>query len=258
MLVDTHCHLYDEVFNTDSAAFMDRSVAAGVDTVLLPNINTASHSAMMAVAAKFPKLHVKPMIGLHPCYVKEHWQEELDQLKSHYLANPGAYCAVGEIGLDLYWDTTTLDIQIQALEQQLEWAKKWDLPVAVHVRSAWKELFPVLENAQDGRLRGVLHCFSGGKKQVNRALKMGGFYFGLGGVVTYNRSATDTVVAHIPTDKILLETDAPYLAPQGKKGQKNEPSFMVEAARVVAEVKGLSLEEVGAITTANAKTLFRF
>lgn len=131
--------------------------------------------------------------------------------------------------------------------------------MALHVRNAFKELFPILEEEQErhgGKLRGVFHCFSGGKKQVNRALKLGGFYFGLGGVITYNRAATDTVVAHIPFDRIVLETDAPYLSPQTKKGEKNEPGFMREVAEVVAEVKGVSLEECARITTANARELF--
>jgi TatD DNase family protein len=145
------------------------------------------------------------------------------------------------------------------LNRQIDWSVDWDLPIALHVRSSFKELFPVLEAAQErhgGKIRGVFHCFSGGKKQINRALRLGEFYFGLGGSITYNRSATDPVVLSIPQDRILLETDAPYLTPSAFKGQKNEPGFMLDVAQTISEIKGVSLEELAALTTANAEKLF--
>jgi TatD DNase family protein len=180
-------------------------------------------------------------------------------LEAHYRTNPQQYLAVGEIGMDLYWDTTTEDMQVEALNRQLDWAVEWDLPIALHVRSSFKQLFPVLEEAQvrhGGKLRGVFHCFSGGKKQVKRALKLGEFYFGIGGSYTMNRSATDIVIKGIPRDRLILETDAPYLTPKALRGQKNEPAFMVEPAKVMAEVLEMDLDEVASMTSDNAKRLF--
>lgn len=259
MIVDTHCHLYDQVFAERKAEVESNALAAGVGRVLLPNVNSASLDTMDAVVGDYPQLQVGRMVGLHPCYVKEGWEEELATIKAHYLASPESYCAVGEIGMDLYWDTSTLDIQIQALNEQLDWAVEWDLPVALHVRSSFKELFPVLEAAQEkhnGKLRGVFHCFSGGKKQIKRALRLGEFYFGIGGSYTYNRSATDVVISTIPSDRLLLETDAPYLTPSAFKGQKNEPGFLLEVVKVASEALKCTTEEVIALTEENATKLF--
>ena len=259
MIVDTHCHLYDAEFSDRKAEVEQAALAAGVSTVLLPNINASSLKAMDAVVEDYPGLQVGRMVGLHPCYVKEGWQEELATIRAHYLTNPAAYCAVGEIGMDLHWNTSTLDIQIEALEQQLAWAVEWDLPVALHVRSSFKQLFPVLEAAQErheGKLRGVFHCFSGGKKQIKRAMKLGEFYFGVGGSYTYNRAATDVVLRSIPEDRLLLETDAPYLTPSAFKGQKNEPAFLSSVVDVVSEATGRSREELVLKTAENAQKLF--
>lgn len=259
MFVDTHCHLYDTYFEDKKSEVAQRAVEAGVTTVLLPNISAESIAALDAVEEDFPQLNIGRMIGLHPCYVKEDWKEQLDRLEVHYLANSEKYLAVGEIGMDLYWDTSTEAMQVEALNRQLDWAVAWDLPIALHVRSSFKQLFPVLEEAQvrhNGKLRGVFHCFSGGKKQVKRALRLGDFYFGIGGSYTINRSATDVVIQGIPEDRLLLETDAPYLTPRAFRGEKNEPSFMVEPAKIIAEVRGWSLEEVALRTSANARKLF--
>jgi TatD DNase family protein len=259
MLVDTHCHLYDPVFQDRREAVQERALSEGVRRVILPNVDVQSAPKMDAVASDFPGLQVMKMVGLHPCYVKEDWQDQLVELRKWYENKPHEFCAVGEIGLDLYWDASTLAIQVEALNAQLDWSVEWDLPIALHVRNSFKELFPVLEAAQErhnGKIRGVFHCFSGGKKQINRALRLGEFYFGLGGVITYNRSATDPVVQAIPLDRILLETDAPYLTPSTKKGEKNEPAFMSEVADVVAEVLGKNRQDIEELTTANATKLF--
>ena len=259
MFIDTHCHLYDDVFAERKPQVEQLALDQGVKTVLLPNISSKSIPALEAVAEDYPNLSIHKMVGLHPCYVKEGWEEELATLKAYYLSKPQEFVAVGEIGLDLYWDTSTEAIQIQALEEQLEWAVDWDLPIALHVRSSFKQIFPVLEAAQErfeGKLRGVFHCFSGGKKQIKRAMKLGEFYFGVGGSYTYNRAATDAVIQQMPKDRIILETDAPYLVPTAFRGQKNEPGFLTEAAKVVAEVKGEALDSVGAWTTENANRLF--
>lgn len=259
MFIDTHCHLYDAVFETRKNQVEALAKENGINRIILPNIDVNSLPKMDAVAADFPALEVRKMIGLHPCYVKNDWADQLDQMEAWYHQKPEEFCAVGEIGLDLYWDQSTLDIQIEALNRQIDWSVAWNLPIALHVRSSFKELFPVLEAAQerhDGKIRGVFHCFSGGKKQINRALRLGEFYFGLGGAITYNRSATDPVIENIPSDRILLETDAPYLTPTSKKGQKNEPGFLLEVAQTVSEIKAVSLDELANITTANAEKLF--
>lgn len=259
MLIDTHCHLYDEEFSSRKKEVQELAVAAGVRHVILPNVDVHSIAKMDAVAADYPGLRVDKMVGLHPVYVKKDWQDQLSQIRQWYERSPEDFVAVGEIGLDLYWDTSTYEMQVSALREQLAWSVEWDLPIAIHVRNAFKELFPILEEEQEkhgGKIRGVFHCFTGGKKQINRALRLGQFYFGLGGVMTYNRSATDPVIRYIPDDRILLETDAPYLTPTEFKGQKNEPAFMRSVAATVAEAKGWTLEECAEQTSANAQTLF--
>ena len=260
MWIDTHCHLYDTSLVERKEAVQEHALAKGVVELLLPNIDVHSVEKMAAAVDQFPALTVRQMIGLHPCYVKEDYQSQLDTLKAEYLKNPSRFCAVGEIGLDLYWDKSTLDIQIDALNQQIDWSVEWDLPIALHVRNSFKEIFPVLEAAQErhgGKVRGVFHCFSGGKKQINRALRLGEFYFGLGGVITYNRAATDPVIKNIPSDRILLETDAPYLTPSAFKGEKNEPAFMAEVAHTVAEVLELTPDALSELCATNTRNLFR-
>ena len=259
MWIDTHCHLYDASLVERKEAVQARALTHGVVELLLPNIDVHSVAKMAAAVDQFPELTVRQMIGLHPCYVKEDYQNQLDALKAEYLKDPSRFCAVGEIGLDLYWDQSTLDIQIDALNQQIDWSVEWDLPIALHVRNSFKEIFPVLEAAQErhgGKVRGVFHCFSGGKKQINRALRLGEFYFGLGGVITYNRAATDPVIKNIPSDRILLETDAPYLTPSAFKGEKNEPAFMAEVAHTVAEVLDLTPDALSALCATNTRNLF--
>jgi TatD DNase family protein len=259
MFIDTHCHLYDTYFQDRKHEVEGRALTAGIQTILLPNINVESLEALDNVQNHYSGLRIERMIGLHPCYVKEDWRDQLDQIEAHYQKNATNYLAVGEIGMDLYWDTSTESIQVEALNRQLDWAVEWDLPVALHVRNSFKQLFPVLEEAQErhnGKLRGVFHCFSGGKKQVKRAIRLGDFYFGIGGSYTMNRSATDVVLRTIPKERLLLETDAPYLTPKSYQGNKNEPSFMIESAKVMAEVLEMTLESVGDMTSRNAKKLF--
>ena len=259
MFIYTHCHLYDAFFQDRKREVEGRALEAGIHTVLLPNINVASLEALDNVQNDFKGLRIGRMIGLHPCYVKEDWQHQLNQIEAHYHENAKSYLAVGEIGMDLYWDTSTEGIQVEALNRQLDWAVEWDLPVALHVRNSFKQLFPILEEAQErhgGKIRGVFHCFSGGKKQVKRAMRLGDFYFGIGGSYTMNRSATDVVLRSIPMERLVLETDAPYLTPKPFQGNKNEPSYMLESAKVMAEVLETSLESVGEMTTRNAQKLF--
>ena len=179
--------------------------------------------------------------------------EELKIIKSHL--DKGKYVAVGEIGIDLYWDKGTLDIQKKAFRQQLKWAKEYDLPVAIHIRNSFDTIFEVLEEVNDQNLRGVFHCFTGSKEQGQKAIEMG-FMLGIGGVVTFKNSGLDKVLKELPLDKLLLETDSPYLAPTPYRGQRNESSFITIVAQKLAEIYEVNLEEVAIKTTQNAKTLF--
>ena len=256
MIIDTHTHLYAQEFDDDRAAMVERAMQAGVGLMLLPAIDSTSFNAMWQVVNEFPQ-RMKPMMGLHPCSVKSDTiQEELDLVEKELAENRDKYIAIGEIGIDLYWDKSTLDVQIEAFRTQLQWAKKYALPVAIHIRNSFNEVFEALQAEQDGSLTGVLHCFTGGKRHVNLARDLG-FYMGIGGVVTYPGSGLDHVLKRINIEEMLLETDAPYLAPVPVKDQRNEPAFLPYIAQKIAAIKARSTEEVVALTTENARNLFK-
>ena len=255
MFIDTHTHIYVPEFDADRVEMIERARKADVGLMLLPAIDSSTFDAMEQVVSQFPDL-VKPMIGLHPCSVKQGYEAELALVENEIKSNKDRYIAIGEIGIDLYWDKSTLDIQVDAFRSQLQLAKANNLPVAIHIRNSFNEIFEVLESEQDGTLTGVLHCFTGGKKHVRKAQELG-FYFGIGGVITYPGSGLDHVLNRIDLQEIILETDAPYLTPEPHKGTRNEPSYLPIIAQKVAEIKGLSLEEIKDITTANAKKLFK-
>jgi TatD DNase family protein len=209
---------------------------------------------MWQCVANFPE-RVKPMIGLHPCSVKADFETELELVQNELQKNLKKYVAVGEIGIDLFWDKSTFDLQVAAFRQQLRWAKQYNLPVAIHSRNSFDEIFTVLEAEKTDDLRGVLHCFTGGKRHVVKARELG-FYMGIGGVVTYPNSGVDHVLKRIELSEMLLETDAPYLAPNPHKTARNEPAFLPYIAAKIAEIKEVSVDEVIEITSANAKKLF--
>ena len=194
------------------------------------------------------------MMGLHPCDVKDDYLKELEIVKAHL--DKGKYVAVGEIGIDLYWDKSTLDIQKKAFRQQLIWAKECDLPVAIHIRESFDEVFEVIEEVNDEKLRGVFHCFTGTKEQGQRAIDMG-FMLGIGGVVTFKNSGLDQTLSGLPLAQLILETDSPYLAPTPHRGQRNESAFIALMAQKLADIYEMDIEEVARITTQNAKTLFK-
>lgn len=259
-LVDTHAHLYLENFDEDLAAVVQRAETAGVEHILLPNIDSSTTVKLKKTCDSSPIF--KPMMGLHPCSVKpETYQAELEhvisELKSGYLSTQGqSYIAVGEIGIDLYWDKSTLGIQVEAFEQQMEWAKELKLPVAIHCRDSFDEIFASVENVQDGTLRGVLHCFTGNMEQAEKCVELG-LHLGLGGVLTFKNSGVDKAIEHIPMEWLLLETDAPYLAPTPHRGKRNESAYTALVAEKLATVKQMSVEDVGRITTQNAQKLFK-
>ena len=251
-LIDTHAHLYVEQFDEDLADVMQRAAANGVNRVLLPNIDSSTTDRLWKTVRAFPEVCV-PMMGLHPCSVSATVGQELKHVETELAT--GRYIAVGEIGIDLYWDKTYIKEQVAAFEQQMEWAKDLNLPVAIHCRDSFDEIFASVRNVQDGSLRGVLHCFTGNERQAQQTIDLG-LHIGLGGVLTFKNSGVDQAIAHVPMDRIILETDSPYLAPTPHRGKRNESSYTKLVAEKLSDVKAISMEEVAKITTENAERLF--
>ena len=252
-LTDTHAHIYLDVFDDDRDAMMQRAIDAGVERLFLPNIDLSSIDAVKGLAARWPT-RVWPMMGLHPCSVQENWSETLDAIEEE-LRGDTKYVAVGEIGIDLYWNKSALPWQVEAFKRQIGWAKELDLPIVIHCRDSFDEIFEVLAETQDGTLRGVLHCFTGNEEQAERTVELG-MMLGLGGVLTFKNSGVDKAVGAIPMGHIVLETDSPYLAPTPHRGKRNESAYVALVAEKLAEVKGLTLSEVTEVTTENSKRLF--
>ncbi|MDG1261865.1 MAG: TatD family hydrolase [Flavobacteriales bacterium] len=252
-IIDTHTHLYLEQFDEDRAEVMARAEEADVKLMLLPNIDVESIPAVKKMMTEYPA-HVKGMMGLHPCSVKPGFEKELDIIEAEL--RTGDYVAVGEMGLDLYWEKGFLDQQIEAFKQQVEWAKELSLPVVLHVRDAFDESLDLLDEINDDRLTGVFHCFTGGKKEIARINEYGNFYYGMGGVTTFKKAGLDQVIPLLPSDKIILETDSPYLAPTPFRGKRNESAYTKIVAQRVADVLEVSIDKVAEQTTVNAKRLF--
>jgi len=256
MLIDTHAHLYDDQFENEWDLQIENGLNKGVKKILLPNIDVQSIQKMEQLVAQFPSI-CYPMMGLHPCYVKpENWKEELDLIKNKLYKNPKNYIAVGEIGIDLYWDKSTLNIQQQAFVEQIKWAKELQLPIAIHARDSFDELFELLDIYNDDQLKGVFHCFTGTLEQGKKILQYGGFKIGIGGVVTFKNSPLPEVLLALGIDTIILETDAPYLAPAPHRGKRNEPSYVSLVAEKLSDVFKLSVNEIAHITSQNAIQLF--
>jgi len=252
-LVDTHAHLYVEEFDADREAMLQRAEKEGVTTILLPAIDQESHAALLALSARHPQL-CRPMMGLHPCSVKENYREELDIARTYL--DRGGMVAVGEIGLDFYWDKTYTDQQYAAFREQVRWALELDLPIVIHSRNATDECIAVVRELQNGNLRGVFHCFSGNAEQAQQLIDLG-FYLGIGGVITFKNSGLDKVMETVSLDWVVLETDAPYLAPVPFRGKRNEPAYLQYVVDKLSAVKQVSREELAEITTRNAEQLFR-
>lgn len=232
---------------------LERAEKEGVKKILLPAIDSESHLALMDLAEQFPGI-CKPMMGLHPCYVKENFREEL-KITRDYLEK-GGFVAVGEIGLDFYWDKTFTEQQYFAFEEQIRWALEFDLPIAIHSRNSTDECIEVVRRNQNGKLKGVFHCFSGNAAQAQQIMDLG-FYLGIGGVVTFKNGGLDKVFETIGLDRVVLETDAPYLAPVPFRGKRNEPSYLKYVLEKLALLKNISVEEVAEITERNSRELFR-
>jgi TatD DNase family protein len=252
-MIDTHTHLFSTEFDADRDLIIQNALDAGVSKMLLPNVDLDSIARMHELTEKFPE-NCYPMMGLHPCSVTEKWEEELAVIKSWL--DKKNYCAVGEIGIDLYWEKSTLEFQKKAFRQQIKWAKEKNLPIVIHVREAFEETFQIVDELNDKNLTGVFHCFTGNLEQANHILNYGGFKLGIGGVVTFKNGGLDKVLPHIDLEHLVLETDSPYLAPVPHRGKRNESSYLKIIAEKLAELKGVSFETVDSITTENAIALF--
>lgn len=255
MYTDTHTHLFSAKFDEDREAVVKQAIEAGVTKMYLPNIDAASVPLVFDLYEKFPE-NCFPMLGLHPCHVKENYEEELAKIKES-LFGRSEVMAVGETGLDYYWDLTFKKEQQRALRTQIEWAKELEIPIVLHTRESFEDSWSIIKEMKDERLTGVFHCFSGDIKDAEKVMELGGFFMGIGGVVTFKKSGLADTVAQIPLEYLVLETDSPYLAPTPHRGKRNESSFIPYIAQKIAEAKEMPLEELAAATTKNAETLFK-
>ena len=252
ILTDTHTHLYAEEFDNDRKEMMARAIANGVSRFFLPNIDVHSIQPMLNLTWDFPE-NCFPMMGLHPCSVDMHVEAHLFQIQKWFKKR--SFYAVGEIGLDFYWSTEFKEQQIMAFKKQIQWAIQYDLPIVIHSRNATPDCIQVLKEMQHPRLRGIFHCFSGNADEAKEIVSLG-FYLGIGGVLTYKNSGLDKAIESIDLKYLVLETDAPYLAPVPYRGKRNESSFILEIAKKLSEVKMVSVKTVADSTTENAKLIF--
>ena len=253
MYIDTHTHLYSSKFDGDRAAVLSRARAAGVELALLPAIDRSTHAAMLEVEAAAPDF-CHAMIGLHPVSVKDDFEEELAEVERQ-LQLPRKWVAIGEIGMDLYWDKTFRQQQEEAFMRQCGWAVTYDLPISIHARESIDELLELLEGMGGRHPRGVFHCFTGDVGQAGRATELG-FSLGIGGVATFKNGGLEPVLRQMPKEAIVLETDAPYLAPTPYRGKRNETAYLPLIAKKIADIWGVGEGDVARITTQNARQLF--
>jgi TatD DNase family protein len=251
-ITDTHSHIYLDDFKEDRADMLMRAEKEGVTKILMPAIDSSTHGQMLALE-KLNPAQCFAMMGLHPCSVKENFKDELAIVEKYM--SERVFKAVGEIGLDFYWDKTFTKEQYEAFLHQTEWALAFDLPIVIHSRDSIDECIEVVRQMQNGKLKGVFHCFGGSIEQAKLITDLG-FYLGVGGVLTYKKSGLDKVLEQVDMKHIVLETDAPYLTPVPFRGKRNEPAYIKYVAEKLAEVKNISVEEVATTTTANANILF--
>lgn len=252
-MIDTHCHLYTEAFVADLDGVIERARHAGLERIYLPAIDRETHAALLALVQKAPGF-CYPMMGLHPCSVKSNYADELAQIRAYIDAQ--AFAAIGEIGLDFYWDKTHIKEQYEALHQQINWALEKQWPVVLHTRDAIPETIDVIRQYQNKGLTGIFHCFGGTKAEAEAIMELG-FYLGIGGVITYKKSGLKELVAELPLDCLVLETDAPYLSPTPYRGKRNEPAYLKIIAAEIADAQQIAVESVWETTTRNALAVFR-
>lgn len=252
-MIDTHTHLYSEEFNEDRNLVIERALDKGVTHFFLPAIDSETHEKMLKLESEFPE-DITAMMGLHPCSVKpESWEKELELVKNYL--DKRDFVAIGEIGIDLYWDQSTLDIQVNAFEIHIDWAIEKDIPIVIHTRNSFDEVFEVLERKKHPKLRGIFHCFSGDLAQAKHAISLQ-FLLGIGGVVTFKNGKIDQFLNEIPLENIVLETDSPYLAPVPFRGKRNESSYVNLVAEKLVDIYGVDFSEIDRITSENAKRIF--
>ncbi|WP_373057692.1 TatD family hydrolase [Zunongwangia sp. H14] len=252
ILTDTHTHLYSEAFNEDRKEAISKAIDAGIERFFIPAIDSEYVPGMYKLQEDYPE-NVFLMMGLHPTHVKENFEEELANVETQFKKN--SFYAVGEIGIDLYWDKSTLSIQQEAFKRQIRLAKNHGLPIVIHCREAFDEVFEVLESEKGEELFGIFHCFTGNLEQAKKALSYN-MKLGIGGVVTFKNGKIDRFLDQVSIEDIVLETDAPYLAPTPFRGKRNDPVYLLKVAEKVAEIYNLKLEEVARITTANSQAVF--
>jgi TatD DNase family protein len=251
-LVDTHSHIYLEEFDTDRDIMLERALETGVRTIIMPAIDASSHEKMKEVESQYPE-QCYSMMGLHPCSVKENFRDELEIVIKNFGSR--SFKAVGETGLDFYWDLAFKPSQLTAFHEQIELALQYDIPIVIHSRESIDDCIKIVSEHQKGKLKGVFHCFSGDSKQANEIIDLG-FFLGIGGVVTFKNSGLDKVMEGISLENVILETDAPYLAPVPFRGKRNECSYLKYVVEKLAGIKNKTLNEIAEITTSNAEKLF--
>ena len=251
--IDTHSHIYLVDFANDRREILERADKAGIRTILMPAIDSSTHDHMIKVEDEF-RSKCAAMMGLHPCSVLENYVAELDIAEQFFLKRK--FVAVGETGLDFYWDLTYQQQQYDAFQRQIDWALRYDIPVVIHSRNSTDECIEMIKKNQTGKLKGVFHCFSGSLEQARQVIDIG-FYLGIGGVLTFKNAGLDKIIKEIGLEQVVLETDAPYLAPVPYRGKRNEPSYLSYVIEKLAVVTGKTNEEVADTTTTNAEKLFR-
>ena len=251
-LIDTHCHLYAQEFNDDRDAMIERAIQQGVEQFYLPAIDSTEIDGMLALEEKYPGVCIA-MMGLHPCYVKENYQAELAIVKDWLDKRP--FAAVGEIGLDFYWDSNFKEQQCEAFNLQMNWALAKNLPIVIHTRNAMQETIDMVKPFAAKGLKGIFHCFSGSYESAQQIINIG-FLLGIGGVITYKNAGLGEVLLNIGLEHLVLETDAPYLTPVPFRGKRNESSYLQYVIEKLSDIKQISKEEIAAVTTANAERLF--
>lgn len=253
IITDTHTHLYSDAFDEDRKAMIKRAIEANVTRFFIPAIDSTYTKAMFQLEADFPE-HVHLMTGLHPTSVKDNYKEELRHVEEQL--SKRKFVAIGEIGIDLYWDKRTLKIQQEAFKHQIQLAKKHQLPIVIHCRDAFDEIFEVLETEKSEDLFGIFHCFTGSLVQANRAISFN-MKLGIGGVVTFKNGGVDKFLNQIDLEHIVLETDSPYLAPTPYRGKRNESAYIIRVLEKLSELYGVAQDEIAAITTDNSKAIFK-
>lgn len=251
-LVDTHTHIYLPEFEADRENMLERAEKEDVKEMFMPAVDASTHQLMLDLEARYPAT-CHSMMGLHPCSVKENYREELAIVRSFLDQRP--FVAVGEIGLDFYWDKTFTDQQFEAFRTQIAWALELDIPIVIHSRNSTDECIAEVKAAQQGKLRGIFHCFSGNAEQAKQIVDLG-FFLGIGGVLTFKNSGLDKAIADIALEHLVLETDAPYLAPVPFRGKRNEPAYLKYVAGKLAELRGTDVATIAQVTTTNAERLF--